>query len=344
MHPAISSIFFVISTIGAFLAISPLLGGFEKKAPFDERPLLHLVKETPKVVLVGNSMLASRIEARTLGQSLKKKTALVAQPGSMSARWYLFLKNYAAPVKPRIAFVLFRDTELTEPRYRTEGRYRLALEQAMRDEDEKFMRNKLADKGNFSWFLNTLEASVPTIRSSYRIQENAKRRFLLGAFGAKGLHHATVLQKEIFERATLRRDLAADSEQQVSAHEFSSALPDSLLPDMLELARSSGFGLIFYRIKTRRHFEEPDSPELQRYISSLNAHLSANHALLVDETGRQEIKESKYSDGDHLAKRHRRRYTRQFARFILEEMRKNCERPQTNDVRLDAWEIYCDLS
>src|SRR6185295_14643237 len=95
------------------------------KGHFNSKPIEQLKSKQPDLVLIGDSMLDSRVDADLLGQKLGGPVALIWNGGAASAWWYLVLKNYvlAADVHPKVVCFFFRDRLLTDAAFRTTGTY-----------------------------------------------------------------------------------------------------------------------------------------------------------------------------------------------------------------------------
>ena len=94
----------------------------------------------PDCVLLGDSMLHSRIDPARLNEIADRRCAVLGYPGTASAVWFLVLKNIIGSLSPppRWTIIFFRDRQLTRPAMRTEGRYRERLEQFMLGRESEF--------------------------------------------------------------------------------------------------------------------------------------------------------------------------------------------------------------
>ena len=65
-----------------------------------------------------------------------RPSALLLQPGSGSAFWYLALKNWviASGIHPHVVFVFFRDTNLTDVLFRLDEQFRWSLDRVAHDQ------------------------------------------------------------------------------------------------------------------------------------------------------------------------------------------------------------------
>ena len=84
----------------------------------------ELRKAAPEWVLIGNSMLNSRIDATYLRTLSGRNSRKVTEGATQSAVWFLFMKQIvtASGVKPKWVTVFFRETDLTWPDIRTGGK------------------------------------------------------------------------------------------------------------------------------------------------------------------------------------------------------------------------------
>ena len=127
---------FVVIVLGLPAIVSQLV---PVRRHFDPDPIAALQAKRPDVVLIGDSMLDSRIDARLLEDRLGggQRVELLWNGGAASACWYLMLKNYvvASGIHPRRCCIFFRDRLLTAPSFRTTGIFRSYFESLMHDEE-----------------------------------------------------------------------------------------------------------------------------------------------------------------------------------------------------------------
>src|SRR4051812_39922002 len=120
----------VVLGVPMFLALGPA-----PRQPFDEKLLRLVHKEQPSCVLVGDSMLETRIDPKVLKRVSGEPCFVMSHSGSSSATWFLMLKNLIAvqTPPPRTVIILFRNRQLTLPAHRTQGEYRRSMEPYMRE-------------------------------------------------------------------------------------------------------------------------------------------------------------------------------------------------------------------
>jgi hypothetical protein len=296
------------------------------KVPFDTSPVRRLESSRPECVLVGDSMLRSRIDGERLNEIADCRCESLAYPGTGSAVWYLITKNIVGVLArpPRYVIILFRDRQLTLPGLRTEGRYRNGLEAFMPTRDPEFERVVKKANGEHAPFFERLpEVIYPLQKYRRECQESLQNKALKVA--ARGAEKSQIRERlaEIFDVKNLRhlrgsqdameRDESArvDPDNQV----FADVVEDSFLPMTLNVAERRNTQLVFYRVKSRPHRGvnvQPDRPALRQYIRDLGAYLHDHGAIFIDESPAEDITVDFYGEGDHVADPMMRRYTELF--------------------------------
>jgi len=247
-----------VALIVAVVLGAPMLlqRGSEAKRPFDESPERRLAKERPAIVLLGDSMLETRIEPRRLNELAHQRCSVLSQSGSSSAMWFLMLKNILGELKPppRWAVIFFRDRQLTVPAYRTEGGYRPTMESYMRDsEPVADALLPLFRKGPERW-LDRASLAIWPAQHRRDVWGDKVKNWALDAVASsreyQGIRDAT---HTIFELKKLRADTGynesagAGGRQKLDDddHDFPTAVGRSFLPPMLAVARAHGIRLLF---------------------------------------------------------------------------------------------------
>lgn len=279
----------------------------------------------PTWVFIGDSMMGTRIDPLQLGEISSTHDELVSflyHPATGPAWWYLAFKNHlvASGVKPRVVFVFFRDTNLTDTHFRLESQYGFGfgLDDVAHAEEPELDALVAARKGGLRSRVHTLAVRAYENDMATGWLEPAVRRWFVNWRypdpAARTRFDRTL--NERFDLANLRADVAADFSGANDAADFARDLPTSVLPLMIGLAKDHRIQLCFVRVQRRPTGSEPpeQSPNLQRYVSDLQAWLTANGALFHDDWGDPEQPESIYADGDHI--RDRRHYTALFRRRL----------------------------
>ncbi len=285
-----------------------------------------LARSKPEIVFMGNSMLNTRIDQRVFTSETGYSSAFVSKASTATAVWYLYLKNIIAPleVKPKVVIIFFRDRFLTWPAYRTTGIYGTYLESLRLGRDpvvEQVLWNPA--KANSSGLQSRFDYAL---RASYGIgNQPANARGILAdlAFDLTGFGVGKATRRSQmavrFGLDNLRHDLGDDIGNDISWESaetpiaFSPSPEASFLPHILDLARESGFTLLFYRVKRRCDVDgdRGDDPQLIPYLDDLSHFISEHGGYFVDESDAP-IPSAWYSDGDHIGLAHRPDYTRRF--------------------------------
>lgn len=290
---------------------------------FDAGPIENLRYGKPAWVFIGDSMMGTRIDPIQLGEISSTHDELVSflyHPATGPAWWYLAFKNHlvASGVKPRVVFVFFRDTNLTDTLFRLDSLYGNALDEVALPQEPEL--DALVEARRGGWRARVHTAAVRAYESDVAtgwIEPGVRRWFVNWRFPdpADRLRFDRSLN-ERFDLANLRADVAADFSDANDAADFARDLPTSVLPLMIDLAKQHGIQLCFVRVQRRPsgNVPPPQSPNLERYVSDLKTWLTANGALFHDDWGDPEQPEPIYADGDHV--RDRRHYTALFRRRL----------------------------
>ena len=317
----------VAAMVAIVLLIPALIGqGNLTRRRFDTRALERLAQTRPEGVLLGDSMLGSRMDAAVLSRAARAPWEVLAYPGSGTASWYLALENIVAaqPQPPRWAVVFFRDRQLTLPRHSTEGRSLPRLEALMRG-PEPVLDRALAAAGpaNATWMERLAKAAYPLQKHRLEWQEKVRGTALGIAARGGPIEPIALDALHTFDVTHLRTDIGAfvDNDQNLNfaldpeGHDFPAQVGKSLLPSIVEVARTRGIRLLFYRVKHRPPEDGatvPDSPGLQIYLRDLREWLVKSGALFVDEKDDADVGISFYGGDDHVRAPMMESYTEHF--------------------------------
>ena len=304
----------------------------------------RLNKAKPDWIVVGNSMANSRIDWRILSDLSGRKVLRVAEGGTQSAIWFLFLKQIIAKseARPEWISVFFRDTDLTWADFRTTG-VNDDLIAALRGPSQPEWKQVLVRKqqgGTVASVRQSLAALLPaeeTLKQSRRdLQEAAFTLTPIPRSWPDALRRQEL--NERFSLSRLRHDLGSDSQSAATpgaggGRPGLADLPDpgmyengpqifdpspdtSFLPHMIALAKELGIKLHFHRVKRRplANHTRPDPALLTAYLTELRQYLEANGAVLTDESHDLALTLDLYADGDHIASDEatQRRYAENF--------------------------------
>jgi hypothetical protein len=289
----------------------------ERTIPFHAERLDQLRQMKPGAVVIGDSMAGTRIDERLLWKLSGVPVAPLLQAASGPVFWYLALKNWvvASGITPRVVFIFFRDTNLTDVLFRLDDQNRWSLDMVAGDREEELdalLRpaldgpfHAIHQAAERAYRLDGARRAVEPVVSrapalwvarsadrQARLLEHANQRF--------GLDHLRVMDAA---------DMAADP-----GADFAASVDQSVLPLMLREAERGGFKLCLVRVQRRPVGGQPpvQSPALQKYVRDLRAYVQSRGGILHDDTGDPEITLDMYEDGDHIARRARAAYTRVF--------------------------------
>ena len=269
-----------------------------------------IVNKNANLVLLGDSVLITSVNENQLSQLTGQSTVNLGIPGSASAEWYLLMKNIIArsPVKPNYVIVVFRDTILTAPSYRVNGKYfTLVNELAKADDtlviDKAFVQQmnpveKLAD-GYLPLYGSRLDLRQSidyyiryTLTSWLGCDQNCNDNASITVFQDLNLD-ANLLVEAI---ATAESYLYTPTQLN-----FSGQLNNSFLPDIVQIAKENNIQLILVRTK---HLDDPsfatESPVLKDYIAALKDYAKKNNIIVLDFAHDDRLTSDLFSDTHHL--------------------------------------------
>lgn len=307
------------------LGVPTLLAfGPAPRRAFDEKPLRVLKKERPECVLLGDSMLETRIDQETMSRVSGRKCLVLAKPGSSSATWYLMLKNLIAvqSTPPQTVIVFYRNRQLTLPAHRAEGDYRKSMEPFMSASEP--VLESLINQGKV--VADPLERAVQAVYPTERRREQAQEKVQAWALDlvASSREYEVIHNdaKKLFSPKNLRGGTAVDEQKEGGLgsldpddHIFAEKVEASFLPRMLEIAREKKIQLLFFEVKRRPNPDGSPGEESatgDEYDAALHAYLEKAGARYFDETRETDITLDFYGSGDHVATAMMPRYTELF--------------------------------
>lgn len=278
---------------------------------FDSKPIAHLRKKQPEVVLIGDSVLGGSIDpalfARELGVN---DVELLWNGGAASAAWYLLLKNYvvAAGIHPRLVCIFFRERMLTDATFRTTPTYRRFLE-SIRHEKEPVYREILRDdETEEESTLGRLIDWLYPLNSRRHVQADKISRLAFRvAAGGSRIGPLRRRVNETFDVEKLRDEVMDESTELsgAKAEEFNPDPKHSFLPRMVATAKEAGLPLCFVR---QKRYPLPDgttpqSESLRRYIAQLRSWLESQGCFFVDLTNDLKPDQAMYNKpgDDHMS-------------------------------------------
>jgi len=294
----------------------PALEGPRSRGPFEPEPIEQLAGMQPAYVVIGDSMAGTRVHTTRLGELTGRPAAPILQAGSGSAYWYLALKNWviASGAKPRVVFIFFRDTNLTDVLFRLDEGFRWNVDRVARAEEPELNAVIAARTGNLRYRVRSIVDRV--------YHADHARPWLVPALPDR-LGRALVPGRR--ERNAFIRDMnarfdfmhvrpfeAADLAEAVDREaDFGAYVDRSVLPLMLREARAAGITLCFVRVQRRPVGGRPpeQSRALRDYIAALRTYVDSQGGIFHDDTGDPNLPLEMYDDGDHVKEAWRRHYT-----------------------------------
>jgi hypothetical protein len=313
---------FVVIVLGLPALVSQFV---PTKRHFAPEPIASLRSKNPDLVLIGDSMLDSRVDARLLEGRLgdKHRVEILWNGGAASACWYLMLKNYvvASEIHPKRCCIFFRDRLLTDPTFRTAGIFRSYFESLMHD-DEPAVRAVLgegtAPKGRGLTSLVTLLYPLDSRRHVYQ-EAIGHAMFRVPAPNAATAKKLERLVNKTFDVAKMRGEVMAEASDvsEAVAQPFDPNPRRSFLPHIVETAAQARIPLCFVRVK--RHPDSdgqtPQTAALRLYIHELRAWLESHECVLIDDTNDPSFTPDMYlkAKDDHIGPWAKKRSTEIYA-------------------------------
>ena len=281
--------------------------------PIVKKEYVNAMSENkPEMVLVGDSVLYFGVDQQKLTEQLGMEAYNIGVPGSASAVWYLILKNmiFETEPHPKYVVILFRDTMLTLPAFRTTGRYFELLDDFARPREP--LVKELAFVNQMNPIEKLAEQYFPLYSARWemrdgldsRIRYTAASMFINCPASCTDDALNSVFGKQGVDIVALNRAVT-DSQQTLytaKALNFKEQIDESFLPAMIQLAHKNNVTLIFVRTKTLIYPEyKSETPALSNYINLLNTYLSGyDNIILLDLAHDERIEASYFSDLLHL--------------------------------------------
>jgi hypothetical protein len=270
-----------------------------------------IVEKKADLVLIGDSILDVSVDQAQLQQQTGESAYKIAIPGSASAVWYLAMKNIIgkSPYKPRYVAIVFRDTILTAPGYRVNGKY-FNLVDMLADTDDTLVIDK-----SFIQQMSPLEKwadrYLPLYGSRLRLRETIDyyiRYSLTDLIGCdpKCNNEANIA---VFQDLNLDANLLVEAIATAESYlytperlDFAAQLDQSYLPEIVDLAKQNNIQLILVRTK---HLDDPteasESAPLKGYIQALKAYAEQNGVIVLDFAHDERLTSDLYVDSHHLS-------------------------------------------
>ncbi len=286
----------------------------------------EIEQQHPVLVLLGDSLLTKDVDAPTLQTRLRLPTYKLDIPGSSSALWYLVEKSNIVPANPapRYLLILFRDTILTAPAFRTTGPYFGLIDKFASPNDTLLLeRAYLSQIGPVQ---AALESYFPpfTYRSELResidsgLRHIAPRLTGCDSACADDAMQKTLgdIQPDIFAASIIQAEQALYTPEQL---DFPAQVDRSFLPEIIRLAQEHGIQLILVRAPVNVFSNPADVPPgLGTYVAGLGSYLAEKHVPMFDLSQVEGIGPSQFTDPHHMTLEGKAIFTEALARALEE--------------------------
>ncbi len=291
----------------------------------------QIAEEKPRFVVIGDSAIRE-LEQETFSQILGDKTLIFSAPGSGSAYWYLFFRNelLASQHQPDMVFFFFRTVTLTTPSYLVSGTYYTKLEEVASSADKDVYALSIGTTK--SLLLKYFEKYIPMLAYRTEIYEdmiNQVRNWLPGLLldcdescvdnGFDQVFDETQINAFLWEELVRNLDSSLDEQKN---YDFEANIDGSLLPLILNDARSAGITPVFVRNKYRSQaLGEKDSQELDQYMRELKTYIQQHGGLYIDLGENDDLTADMYRDSIHFTYEDAPEASRIIARDIVEQIK-----------------------
>ena len=282
--------------------------------------LTAITQDQPDIVLLGDSMLDIGVDPVRLGTRLDRKVYDIALRGSASTLWYLILKNNIvdAPVPPKYLIIFFRDSLLTVPGFRVQGRYLEQIDEYATSKDQLLIERA---------YLNLM--SPPEIWAeryfppySFRWQVRAKlddliRNLLPGEILACSNECTDRAMNVVFGDNNLDPTFLSNAIDAADEYmyrpenlDFDRQVEISFLPEFIRLTREHDIHLILVQMKTVEFSSASrEGSNLARYRADLGQYLDRNGVTYLDFSSDPRIKDDFFYDTLHFTEEGRAAFT-----------------------------------
>ncbi|MFZ5881141.1 MAG: hypothetical protein ACOY0R_17370 [Chloroflexota bacterium] len=286
--------------------------------------LREFEKVRPEVILLGDSILTKGVDIGTFQELSGKSAYKLDIPGSSSALWYLLVNSniVEAEPAPQALVILFRDTILTAPTFRTTGPYFTLIDKFASPDDTLVLQRSYLVQ------LTPMQAALEMYFPPYTYRGELRDKL------DAGLRHVLPRQigcdDECADDAMtnvlgdVRAEAFAASLRQAEAYlytpqqlDFNAQVDASYLPEIVRLAQQCGIQLIFVRAPTYIFADPADEPPaLKQYLADLETYLAERGIPMLDLSQVEGIGPSQFVDPHHMTLEGKAIFTPVFAEAV----------------------------
>lgn len=271
-----------------------------------------LLKSNADIALLGDSILVYGVDPVQLASLMGRKVYKLGIPGSASAAWYLALKNIiaTAPHKPRYLAITFRDTILTVPDFRVNGKYFDLVAQLATPKEPLLIERSYIQQMSPVEKLADQYLPIYGSRLSLREKLDYAIRYSLPAVFGCDTDCTDQANIEVFRDNNLDQKLLIDAATSAESYlytpdrlDFKQQLEQSYLPEIIKIARKNKIRLILVRTKHLNAASESSEPvALKNYIQALKVYAAENNVVLLDFAYDNRLTNDLYYDDYHTTK------------------------------------------
>ena len=287
----------------ALPAVPSLVLGYEPEQ-FDHKSIENLEQQNPSLIFLGNSILDTRIDPKTVSEITGIPTQSLAINGSAAGIWYLQLKNIIGQtsIKSPIVHIFFYDNLITQPISTTGGSDKNLIEPLLVYPEELFF----SISRDTSWNDDLTLSIYPIIKRREEIKtylnqfaslfssiDSESVQFKIDSFGKR----QTLLKPNIRKYKP-----------------FYEEIENSFLPAIIQIAKEKKIDLVL--VKTSKNPSISTKIEIQilqkSYVENLSSYLNSNGVHFIDMTGVDWIDAAMFYDSAHIRSRYKIHYTELF--------------------------------
>ena len=292
----------------ALPAVPSLVLGYEPEQ-FDHKSIENLEQQNPSLIFLGNSILDTRIDPKTVSEITGIPTQSLAINGSAAGIWYLQLKNIIGQtsIKSPIVHIFFYDNLITQPISTTGGSNKNLIEPLLVYPEELFF----SISRDTSWNDDLTLSIYPIIKRREEIKtylnqfaslfssiDSESVQFKIDSFGKR----QTLLKPNIRKYKP-----------------FYEEIENSFLPAIIQIAKEKKIDLVL--VKTSKNPSISTKIEIQilqkSYVENLSSYLNSNGVHFIDMTGVDWIDATMFYDSAHIRSRYKIHYTKLFIKNFI---------------------------
>ena len=292
----------------ALPAVPSLVLGYEPEQ-FDHKSIENLEQQNPSLIFLGNSILDTRIDPKTVSEITGIPTQSLAINGSAAGIWYLQLKNIIGQtsIKSPIVHIFFYDNLITQPISTTGGSDKNLIEPLLVYPEELFF----SISRDTSWNDDLTLSIYPIIKRREEIKtylnqfaslfssiDSESVQFKIDSFGKR----QTLLKPNIRKYKP-----------------FYEEIENSFLPAIIQIAKEKKIDLVL--VKTSKNPSISTKIEIQilqkSYVENLSSYLNSNGVHFIDMTGVDWIDATMFYDSAHIWSRYKIHYTKLFIKNFI---------------------------